>query len=216
MIEAIIFDMDGLLVDSEPLWTRARIEALGAEHLQWTEQDQEHIMGTSTEVWATYLAERLNHEFSTVEIIDRVVGQMVAYYRESVPFLPGAHAIIDQISQHFPMGLASGASYRLIDAVLESAGWRALFAEILSTDDMERGKPAPDIYQEITRRLGVPVEKTAIFEDSANGILSGHAAGAKVIAVPGAYHRPAADTLAKADLILDSLADFDLAMLKDL
>jgi HAD superfamily hydrolase (TIGR01509 family) len=216
MIEAVIFDMDGLLVDSEPLWQRARIEACGAERLQWTEADQEQVMGSSTEAWASYLAAKLDHEYTTVEIIERVVSQMEAYYRESVPLLPGAHAIIDRVSRHYPLGLASGASYRLINAVLDNAGWRDRFVEVLSADDMAQGKPAPDIYLAITQRMGVPIGNAVIFEDSTNGILAGCAAGGKVIAVPGAYHTPAAETLAKADLVLDSLADFDLAVLADL
>ncbi len=216
MIEALIFDMDGLLVDSEPLWQRARIEAFGADRLQWTEADQENVMGSSTEAWASYLAERLDHEFTVKQIIDRVVSQMEVYYHASIPFLPGAHTIIERVSQYYPLGLASGSSYRLINAVLDTTGWRDQFVEVLSADDLPRGKPAPDIYLEITRRMKVPVEQVAIFEDSSNGILSGHAAGVKVIAVPGAYHRPPAEILAKAALVLDSLNNFDLVMLADL
>jgi HAD superfamily hydrolase (TIGR01509 family) len=216
MIEAVIFDMDGLLVDSEPLWQRARIEAFGAERLQWTTADQEAVMGSSTEAWANYLAEKLGHEFTPDQIIERVVSQMETYYHESIPFLPGAHAAIELVSQHYRMGLASGSSYRLINAVLDTTGWRDYFVEVLSADDLAQGKPAPDIYLEITRRMRVGVENVAIFEDSGNGILSGHAAGVKVIAVPGTYHRPHDETLAKADLVLNSLNEFDLAMLADL
>ncbi|MBN1565325.1 MAG: HAD family phosphatase, partial [Anaerolineae bacterium] len=171
MIEAIIFDMDGLLVDSEPLWQRARIEAFGAERLQWTTADQEQVMGTSAEAWANYLAQKLDHEFTPDVIIDRVVSQMEVYYDESIPFLPGAQAIIKLLSQHYPLGLASGSPYRLVNAVLDNAGLRDYFGEVLSADEMTEGKPAPDIYLEITRRMQVAVEKVAIFEDSGNGIL---------------------------------------------
>jgi HAD superfamily hydrolase (TIGR01509 family) len=216
MIEAVVFDMDGLLVDSEPLWQRARIEACGADRLRWTDVDQHLIQGSSTAFWATYLAERLNHDYTVEEIIERVISQMEAYYREAVPWLPGARDAVERVRGLYVLGLASGAPYRLIYAVLDSAGWRDAFAEVLSSDDMPRGKPAPDVYLEIARRLGVLPERIAIFEDSGNGILSGHAAGVKVIAVPSAYHGPSAEALAQADLVLDSLADFRLDMLESL
>jgi HAD superfamily hydrolase (TIGR01509 family) len=216
MIKAVVFDMDGLLVDSEPLWQRARIEAFGAERLRWTETDQERVMGSSTQEWAVYLAEKLEHAYAPGEIIDRVVTQMERYYRENLPLLPGAREVIAQLQGRYPLGLASGSSVRLIEAVLASTGWGIVFDEVLSSDNMANGKPAPDIYLEITRRLGVSVECTAVFEDSANGILAGSAAGTKVIAVPHTYHRPGDDVLRRSALVLDSLLDFTPAMLLDL
>lgn len=216
MIEAVVFDMDGLLVDSEPLWQRARVEAFGADRLRWTKADQERVMGSSTRSWAEYLAEKLDHAFTVEQIIDKVVSQMEAYYREHVPVLPGASAVLEQLDGRYPLGLASGAPYRLIDAVLDTTGWSPRFGHVLSADDMPRGKPAPDIYLEITARMDVVPARTVIFEDSGNGILSGHAAGVKVIAVPGAHHRPAEEMLAKADRVLDSLTAFSLDMLDEL
>lgn len=216
MIEAVVFDMDGLLVDSEPLWQRARIEVFGAERLRWTEADQERIMGSSTQKWADFLAERLDYAYTPGEVIEQVVTQMERYYRDNVPLLPGARAIVAQLRGHYPLGLASGSSYRLIRAALAGVGWSGVFDEVLSGDDMANGKPAPDIYLEITRRLGVPVERTAVFEDSGNGIQAGLAAGAKVIAVPHAYHRPAADVLRQSARVLNSLLEFTPEMLHDL
>lgn len=213
MIEAVVFDMDGLLVDSEPLWQRARIDAFGADRLRWTPADQERVMGSSTQAWAAQIADKLDHEFSLQQIIDRVVDQMEAFYLDSVPFLPGAREVVAQLAGRYPLAIASGASYRLIRAVVRSAGWENTFVEILSADDLARGKPAPDIYLEITRRMKVPAEHTAIFEDSGNGILSGHAAGGQVIAVPGGYHQTSADILSKARLVLGSLLDFRPEML---
>jgi len=112
------------------------------------------------------------------------------------------------VAGRYPLGLASGSSYRLIEAVLAGAGWAGVFTEVLSADDMAHGKPAPDIYLEIARRLKVAPDKMAVLEDSANGILSGLAAGARVIAVPHSYHRPADEVLSRVDLVLDSLRDF--------
>lgn len=216
MIEAVVFDMDGLLVDSEPLWDRARIGAFGTDRLRWTDQDQLNVMGMGAQSWGAYLAERLNHAFTVDDIIERVVDQMETYYREAVPQMPGADAVLRQLHGRYPLGLASGSSHRLIHAVLEGAGWAHLFEEVLSTDDVPHGKPAPDVYIAITRRLNIAPAHTAIFEDSGNGILSGHGAGVKVIAVPDPVHRPVPDVLQKAALVLDSLTDFTPDLLAEL
>jgi HAD superfamily hydrolase (TIGR01509 family) len=215
MITAVVFDMDGLLIDSEPIWAQARVAAFGAERLRWTEADQQRVMGTGTETWASYLAERLDHEYTVAEVIEMVLGQMEASYRQHVPLMPGARAVIDQLNGTYALGLASGSSYSLIDAVLEGAGWAEVFDEVLSTDELPRGKPAPDAYLESARRLGVPVEQVAIFEDSANGILSGVAAGVRVIAVPNTYQRPPADVLAEADAVIESLEAFRPELWRD-
>jgi HAD superfamily hydrolase (TIGR01509 family) len=216
MIEAVVFDMDGLLVDSEPLWQRARIEAFGAGRLRWTEADQERVMGQSTQGWALMIADKLDHEYSLEEIIERVVDQMENYYRQSVPLLPGAREAVELLQGRYRLGLASGSSYRLLKAVLRSTGWADIFAEVLSSDDLQRGKPAPDIYLEITRRFGVRAERIAVFEDSANGILAADAAANRVIAVPSYYHNPPPDVLQQAALVLPTLSDFTLDMLERL
>jgi HAD superfamily hydrolase (TIGR01509 family) len=216
MIKAVVFDIDGLLVDSEPLWQRARIEACGADRLHWTQADQERVMGSSTQGWAAYLAEKLEHDYTPDEIIERVVAQMEEYYRDEVPLLAGAQEVVGQLRGLYPLGVASGSSHRLIEAILAGAGWTDVFDDVLSTDDVTNGKPAPDIYLEITRRMGVSVEQTAVFEDSGNGILAGLAAGTKVIAVPNDYHCPSDDVLRRAALRLNSLLDFAPEMLREL
>lgn len=216
MIEAVVFDMDGLLVDSEPLWDRARIAACGADRLQWTAEDQQRIMGTSTQEWGAFMAARLDYELTPDEIIEKVVAQMEAFYNVHVPVLPGAHDVLKRLSRQYPLGLASGSSYRLIRAVLRNTGWADLFQYVLSADDMTQGKPAPDIYIAIMRQMGATPHATAIFEDSANGILAGYTAGGKVIAVPSNDHRPPDDALSKAARVLDSLTEFTPDILADL
>lgn len=216
MIEAVVFDMDGLLVDSEPLWQQARIAAFGAERLRWTDADQREVMGSSTQAWARQIQTKLDDGTPTEEIIERVLDELVALYRRQVPLMPGANEILTLLRGRYPLGLASGSPYRLIHAALESAGWDGIFDPMLSTDDMPRGKPAPDIYLAITARMGVPVERTAVIEDSTNGILSGVAAGVKVIAVPARDHPASDDVLSQASLVLSSLHDFSLDMLRDL
>ena len=216
MIKAVVFDMDGLLVDSEPLWQRARIEAIGADRLNWTDADQERVMGSSTMGWATYLVEKLGGDITPDEIIERVLAHMERYYLEAVPLQPGAREAVAQLDGHYPLGLASGSPYRLIRAALTGAGWTDVFDEVLSGDEMANGKPAPDIYFEIARRMDTPIEQIAVFEDSGNGILAGVAAGAQVIAVPHAYHRAGDDVLESVARVLGSLHEFTLEMLDEM
>lgn len=216
MIEAVVFDMDGLLVDSEPLWQRARIAAFGAERLRWTEADQQRVMGSSTRAWAVQIQEKLGEAYSLEAIIDRVLAQLAALYREAVPLMPGADQILSLLRGRYPLGLASGSPYRLIEVVLQETGWNGAFSHVLSTDDMPRGKPAPDIYLAIAGQMGVSTGRIAVFEDSPNGILAGLEAGVKVIAVPGRDHLPQDGLLRRVSLVLPSLRDFSLDMLRDL
>ena len=123
MIEAVVFDMDGLLVDSEPLWQRARIEAFGADRLRWTEADQKRVMGSSTLAWARQIQEKIGDSYPLEAIIERVLGQMVALYRQGVPLMPGASEIVNLLRGRYPLGLASGSPYRLIEVVLQQTGW---------------------------------------------------------------------------------------------
>jgi HAD superfamily hydrolase (TIGR01509 family) len=167
-------------------------------------------MGRNTLGWAAYLQDRLGTEYTMPDIIERIVSQMVAYYHIDVPLMSGARELIEQLRGRYPLGLASGAATRMIRAVLDQTGWDGVFVEILSGDDIERGKPAPDMYLEIAKRMGVDITKSVVFEDSGNGILSGCTAGAKVIAVPSYYHRPPDDVLSKASLVVLSLSDLTL------
>lgn len=216
MIKAVIFDMDGLLIDSEPLWQRARLAAFGAERLRWTDADQLAVMGSSTQAWAAFLAERLEHAYTPDEVIDRVLVEMERLYFEHLPLLPGAREAIGGLRGRYPLGLATGSPNRLVRAALRSAGWTDVFDEIVSSDDVSNGKPSPEIYHTILRRMRLEPTEAVIFEDSANGILAGHAAGVKVIAVPSEYHRPPADVLDKAAVVLASLHDFSPALLATL
>lgn len=212
-VQAVVFDMDGLLVDSEPLWQDARIAAFGADRLRWTEADQHKIMGSSTEFWAEYIAERLGGTHSLDEIIDAVLSEMEKAYRRGVPLLPGADEVVAEVAAVYPVAIASGSPRRLVDAALDGAGWRDRFGVVVCSDDVARGKPAPDAYLAAAEQLRMPAESLAVLEDSANGILSGLAAGTYVIAVPNPYAHPPDDVLARADRVLGSLREFALHML---
>jgi HAD superfamily hydrolase (TIGR01509 family) len=216
MITCVVFDMDGLLIDSEPVWHQARAELFHAYGFEWTDEDQEHTMGVNTTEWATYMAGRLDNRLTAAQAIQEMISRMEARYRENLPLMPGATEVISLLANRYTLGLASGSHPRLIQATMDTTEWRKDFSEIVSGDDVNRGKPAPDIYLEITRRLQVPVAQTAVLEDSANGILAGCAAGMKVIAVPNTHIRPPENVINQADIVIESLLDFSAELLRGL
>jgi HAD superfamily hydrolase (TIGR01509 family) len=141
-------------------------------------------MGVSTQTWASYMIRRLGLALTPVEVQATIVGKMLAIYRRQIPFFPGAMEAVELAAAHYPTALASGSERSLIEFVTQDPALRGKFRAIVCTDDMPRGKPAPDVYLEAARLLHVRPESCACLEDSANGILAGLAAGMKVIAVP--------------------------------
>ena len=214
MIKAIIFDMDGLLVDSEPYWNKARQDMAAQAGKDWTADDHEAVKGVSTQEWVDYMIERLELKLSPQEIQDQVVNRLIALYQDRIPFLPGAIEAINLAVQHFPTALASGSHPSLIKAVIQDPRMQDKFRVIVAADEVGAGKPAPDVYLEAARRLGIKPEQCVCLEDSGNGILSGKRAGMKVIAVPDPQSPPKEDILAQADLVLDSLTGFSLSILE--
>ena len=206
MIQAVIFDMDGLLVDSEPVWFRARRELLAPFGKQWTEADQQRLMGVSTSAWVDYVTEKLEGAMRPDQVLQKVVGIMAAAYQSGdVPLLPGAIEALEHCVGEYRVGLASGSPRLLIDAALTGAAWHRFFEEIISSDECTRGKPAPDVYLEIMSRMDLTPETTAVVEDSAAGILAGKAAMAKVVAVPQPLSPPDSEVLGQADARINSL-----------
>ena len=217
MIEAIIFDLDGLLVDSEPCWDEARRQmAAEAGVLDWGREDHHACMGVSTREWAEYMIRRLRLNLTWEETAERIVDRMQAIYAQRIPYLPGAAEAVALAAARYPVGLASGSERRLIDTVVADAALAGKFQVVVCTDTMPRGKPAPDVYLAAAAGLGAQPEACVCLEDSGNGILAGAAAGMKVIAVPDPRFPPQPATLAKADVVLDSLHAFDLALLESL
>lgn len=215
MIEAIIFDLDGLLVDSEPCWHEARrLMAIEAGVHDWSPDDHRACMGVSTREWAEYMIRRLRLELSWPEVAARIVGNMQAIYARGIPYLPGAAQAVSLAASCYPTGLASGSERTLIDMVVADPAMRGKFSAVVCTDAMPRGKPAPDVYLEAARLLGAPPGGCACVEDSGNGILAGAAAGMRVIAVPDPRFPPQPAALARADVVLRSLAEFDLALVQ--
>jgi HAD superfamily hydrolase (TIGR01509 family) len=206
VIQAVIFDMDGLLVDSEPVWFEARRELLARFAKVWTDADQERQMGVRTSVWVEYVTEKLGGAMSRDDVLSAVVRIMAdSYERGNVPILPGAAQALEYCVGRYRVGLASGSPRVLIDAALKGAGWNRYFEQVVSSDECERGKPAPDVYLAIMSSMGLDPATTAVVEDSPAGILAGKAAGAKAIAVPGGYTSPDNEALQQADAVIESL-----------
>jgi HAD superfamily hydrolase (TIGR01509 family) len=211
MIRAVIFDLDGVLIDSEPVWERVR-RALVAEHGgHWAPDAQQKLMGMSTPEWARYLSEDLGVGLPPDEVAAEVTARMAASYREHLPLLPGAVEAVHRLAAGLPLGLASSAPAVLIETVLASAALRSSFAVTMSTEQVPHGKPAPDIYLAVAAKLGRAPADCAAVEDSSNGLRSAAAAGLHVIAIPRPQYPPDPDALAAASLVLPHLADLTAA-----
>ena len=205
MIEAVVFDMDGVLIDSEPVWERVR-RAFVADHGgRWPDDAQDRMMGMSTAEWSAYISHDFGLRVPAPRVAELVIAAMAAEYQAHVPLLPGAVEAVRALSARWPLAVASSAPKSLIEAVLDLSGLRPAFAAAVSSEEVPRGKPAPDVYLEAAARLGIPPAACAAVEDSSNGLRSAAAAGLTVIAIPRPEYPPAADALALARLVLPSL-----------
>jgi HAD superfamily hydrolase (TIGR01509 family) len=205
VIDAVVFDLDGLLLDTEQLWDDVR-EALARERGgQWSDRAQAEMMGMSSPEWSRYMHDVVGLREAPDEIAVEVVQRMQARYRERLPLLLGAREAVERLAARWPLGLASSSNRPLIDLALELGDLRRFFRETVSSEEVERGKPAPDVYLEACRRLGVEPRRAAAVEDSRNGIRSAHAAGMHVVAIPNAHFPPDEKTLGLAALALASL-----------
>ena len=206
MIEAVVFDLDGVLVDSEPVWEQVRRGLVAERGGHWAPDAQRRIMGMSTPEWARYLSQDRGAGLTPDEVATEVIDRMAARYREHVPLMDGAVDAVHRMAGRWPLAVASSAPATLIETVLRSAGLRSCFTVVKSTEQVAHGKPAPDIYLAVTAELGCPPPDCAAVEDSSNGLRSAAAAGLRVIAIPQPEYPPDADALAQAGLVLPSLA----------
>ena len=206
MIDAVVFDLDGLLLDTEQLWDEVR-EGLARERGgRWSERAQADMMGMSSPEWSRYMHDVVGLREPPDEIADEVVRRMAARHRERLPLLPGAREAVERLAARWPLGLASSSNRPLIDLALELGGLEQFIAATVSSEEVARGKPAPDVYLEAVRKLGVDPARAAAIEDSRNGIRSAHAAGLRVVAIPNAQFPPDGESLSLADVVLPSLA----------
>lgn len=204
MIEAVVFDLDGVIVDSEQVWDDVREQLVRERGGLWHDGAQAAMMGMSSPEWSRYMHDELGLTESPEEINAEVVRRMLARYREDLPLIDGAADAVRRLAAEFPLGVASSSNRPLIETVLERAGISELFAAVVSSEEVERGKPAPDVYVEAARRLDVDPARCVAVEDSSNGIRAAHAAGMRVLVLPNAHYPPAPDPLALADAVVRS------------
>jgi HAD superfamily hydrolase (TIGR01509 family) len=207
VIEAVIFDLDGILLDSEQVWDEARERLAKERGGRWHENAQRDMMGMSSPEWSSYMHDVIGLPEPPEEINKEVVERLATLYGQHLPVIPGAREAVERLAARRPLGLASSSNRELIDLALELLGVKSLFRATVSSEEVARGKPAPDVYLEAARRLGVAPTHAAAIEDSENGIRAAKAAGMRVVAIPNPHFRPAEEALAQADVVLDSLAE---------
>jgi HAD superfamily hydrolase (TIGR01509 family) len=207
MIEAVVFDLDGVLIQTEELWDEVREGLARAGGGRYGEEEQRAMMGMSSPEWSRYMHEHVGLPASPDEIAAKVVRQMAVRYRDRLPLIDGAAEAVERLAARWPLGVASSSNRELIDLVLERSGLDRYFRATVSSEEVARGKPAPDVYLEACRRLDVAPTRAAAVEDSHAGIRSAKAAGMRVVAIPNPTFPPGDDALADADVVLPSLAD---------
>ncbi len=203
---AVVFDLDGVLVDSEEAWDEARRVLVARRGGTWREEATRAMLGMSAPEWSRYVVEELGVPMAPGEVDQAVVDELLAGYERRLPVLPGAREAVVRMAAAYPLGLASSSNRPLIDVVLDRMGVTGSFGATVSSEEVARGKPAPDVYLEAARRLGAAPDGCVAVEDSSNGLRSAHAAGMRVVAVPNPHFPPADDALALADGVLADLA----------
>jgi HAD superfamily hydrolase (TIGR01509 family) len=207
MIEAVVFDMDGVLIDSEPVWEEVRRGLVAERGGRWLPDTQDRLMGMSTGEWSAYMSQDLEVGLTPDEVAKAVIDAMADRYAAHLPLMPGAVEAVTALAARWPLAVASSAPQSLIEVVLDASGLRPSFKAALSSERVARGKPAPDIYLAVVDRLGVLADKCAAVEDSSNGLRSAAAAGLAVIAVPHPRYPPAPDALGRAQVVLSGLPE---------
>jgi HAD superfamily hydrolase (TIGR01509 family) len=207
VIEAVVFDLDGVLLDSEQVWDEAREQLAKERGGRWHDRAQRDMMGMSSPEWSAYMHDTIGLPEPPEEINREVVERLTSLYREHLPVIPGAREAVERLARRWPLGLASSSNRELIDLVLEQMGLSGDFNATVSSEEVARGKPAPDVYLEAALRLGVDPTRAAAVEDSHNGIQAAKAAGMRVIAIPNRHFPPGKHALTEADVVLDSPAE---------
>ena len=207
MTEAVVFDLDGVIVDSEQVWDEVREAYTRETGGTYTATAARDMMGMSSSEWSRYMAETLHVPGTPDEINAAVVERMLERYGEAPPLIPGAVDAVRRVAACWPLGIASSSNPELIEVVVEAAGLGDVLAVAVSSQEVPRGKPAPDVYLEAARRLGVEPARCGAVEDSQNGIRSAKAAGMRVVAIPNPHYPPDEEATALADVVLGSIAE---------
>jgi HAD superfamily hydrolase (TIGR01509 family) len=214
MIEAIVFDLDGILIDSEHVWDEVRQQLADERGGRWNENASRDMMGMSSLEWSRYMRDVVGLSEEPEEISAEVVRRLEDRYRRELPLIPGAEQAVQRLAARWPLALASSSNRELIDLVLESSGLGRYFEASVSSEEVARGKPAPDVFLEAARRLGVGPTSCAAVEDSENGILAAKAADMRTIAIPNPHYPPHEDALAAADVVIASIEELTPAIVE--
>jgi HAD superfamily hydrolase (TIGR01509 family) len=204
-IAAVVFDLDGVLLDSEAAWVEVKREFTEENGGRWKQSAELDMLGMSSTEWSQYMHDELGVPVPPEQISSEVAERLAERYRQRLPLLPGAVEAVRSLARHWPLALATSSNRNVIDLVLEEADIADAFAATVSSEEVARGKPAPDVYLDAARRLDVDPGACVAIEDSSNGIRSAHAAGMAVIAIPNRDFPPEPDALALAAVVLDSL-----------
>jgi len=210
VIVAVVFDLDGVIVDSEQVWDEVREAYVRETGGTYTDESARDMMGMSSPEWSRYMAEALRVPGTPEEINAAIVERMLARYGEAPPLLPGALEAVRRVGASVPLAIASSSNRELIDVVLRASGLAADFRATVSSEEVPRGKPWPDVYLEAARRLGVDPVRCGAVEDSHNGIRSAKAAGMRVVAVPNAHYPPDDEALGLADVVVPSIDELQV------
>jgi HAD superfamily hydrolase (TIGR01509 family) len=205
MVAAVVFDLDGVLLDSEELWDETREQLARERGGRWPAGAQRAMMGMSSPEWARYMHVELGVGDEPEAIVAEVVRRLAARYDVRLPLVPRATESVEALAERWPLGLASSSSRPLIERALGRSGLGRHFAATVSSEEVAHGKPAPDVYLEATRRLGVDPAEAVAVEDSEGGIRAAYAAGLRVVAIPNRAYPPAAEALSLASLALEEI-----------
>lgn len=212
----MVFDLDGVLIDSEPVWEQVRRAYVEENRGSWPADAQDRLMGMSTAEWARYLSDEAGVDQQPKEVATAVVERMVERYAQGLPLLPGAIEALGRLGDRWPLGLASSSPRSLIESVLATAGLTDRFAVTVSTDEVEHGKPSPDVYRAAVHGLGLSPGRCVAVEDSTNGLLAALEAGLVTVAVPRPRYLPSADALDAARLVATDLDQLTVRLVEGL
>jgi HAD superfamily hydrolase (TIGR01509 family) len=206
-VAAVVFDLDGILVDTEPYWAAAKLEVTEAHGGLWRDSAPVEMLGMSGPEWAQFMHDDLAVPVPPERIRDEVVESMLRRIAAGVPLLDGASEAVSALAERWPLGLASSADRPVIEAVLEATALTPFFQVYVASDEAGRGKPAPDVYLAVVARLHVDAAAAVAIEDSSNGMRAAKAAGMRLIAIPIDHTPVDPEVLASADVVLDTIRE---------
>jgi HAD superfamily hydrolase (TIGR01509 family) len=216
VVFGVVFDLDGVLLDSEPVWEEVRRGVVAEAGGTWTPDAQRRLLGMNTREWAEFLSRELGTGLDPDATAAVVIDRMRSKYRAELPLLPDASETVQQIGARWPLALASSSPRELIDAVLDVSGLARYFPAVVSADEVARGKPEPDVYLHACESLGIEPRDCVAIEDSTNGLRAAAAAGLRVIAIPQPSNPPDEDVLARVDRVLQDLSELTVALIEQL